>query len=203
MVGASKRAMTVGSNHVGPKTSSLATPGKLRRPRPSLEGPASAAPACPRGRERQPWYRLAKIDFNAKCLGRCFCESPADHKRRTIVGHTISFCHSLVQTRPIFDNRDIPHSQKSLAVDRTAERWTGPHLASFQHFSPSIEAAVPTDAMRHYRLATVGADRWIDWRQRVVRSTLVFLGMRGASFGCCSLCSAHALVLVRLVATSS
>jgi hypothetical protein len=54
--------------------------------------------------------------------------------------------------------------------------------------------------MRHYWLATVGAGRWIDWRQRVVRSTLVFLGMRGASFGCRS---AHALVLVRVVATSS
>src|ERR1700687_2563165 len=46
------------------------TPSKLRRQRPLREGPASAALACPRGCERQPRYRLAKINFNAKGLGR-------------------------------------------------------------------------------------------------------------------------------------
>src|ERR1700738_5729677 len=59
-------------------------PSKLRRQRPLREGPASAVLACPHGREPQSWYRLAKIDFNAKCLGRCFCEIPADHERRTL-----------------------------------------------------------------------------------------------------------------------
>src|ERR1700736_2625784 len=43
-----------------------ATPSKLRRQPPLREGPASAALACPHGRERQPRYRLAKINFNAK-----------------------------------------------------------------------------------------------------------------------------------------
>src|SRR5580658_362681 len=50
-------------------------PSKLRRRRPLREGPASAALACPHGHEPQSWYRLAKIDFNAKCLGRRFASS--------------------------------------------------------------------------------------------------------------------------------
>jgi hypothetical protein len=50
-------------------------PSKLRRRRPLRERPASAALACPHGHEPQSWYRLAKIDFNAKCLDRRFARS--------------------------------------------------------------------------------------------------------------------------------
>src|SRR5262249_32773471 len=51
------------------------------------------------------------------------------------------------------------------------------------HLPTSVEAAMAADPMRHYRLATVGANRWTDWHQRIVSTTLVLLGMRGASFG--------------------
>src|ERR1700687_6403281 len=43
-----------------------ATPSTPRRQPPLREGPASAPLAGPQGRERQPRYRLAEINFNAK-----------------------------------------------------------------------------------------------------------------------------------------